>query len=144
MRLRTLFLALMVVPLITGCESRAETSVEVVEPIPTAVNCGDAPQLRERAGADRRRVEQSRSDHERISLGSRANFLASLAVIADLKCKVTFTSADETLKRSLDLAREAESSDSIYEKTRRFHDADFTARQVIDMLIPRLVAAPVK
>jgi hypothetical protein len=102
------------------------------------VNCGDAPQLREHAGNDRRRVDQSRSDHERISIGSRANFMASLAVIADLKCKVTLAEAADTLEAALESARKAEGNTSVYEKTRGFADADFQAHRLIEQLVQRL------
>ena len=106
--------------------------------MPTVVNCGDAAHLRQRAADDRRRVDESRSDHERISIGSRANFLASLAVIADLKCKVSSAGADEALKPAFEAAQRAETNKSVYEKTRGFAEADFMAHQVIDSLIQQV------
>jgi len=54
-------------------------------PAPSAVNCPDAPQLRQRALDDRRRSVETRGDQEKILALSRATFYASLATIADLR-----------------------------------------------------------
>ena len=136
MRTRMLFPAAALIAL-AACEG-PRVVAESAGALPTAVNCGDATQIRQRAADDRRRVEESRSDHERISIGSRANFLASLAVIADLKCKVSSPEVDEMLKPALEAARSAEANASVYEKTRGFARADFTAHQVIDLLIQQM------
>ena len=145
MRLQALTLALAVLTSVAGCDGPQVLSVELVESaIPTAVNCGNGPQLRQRAADDRRRVDESRSDHERISVGSRANFLASLAVIADLKCTVIRTEADEPLKTALEAAHKAESTDSVYEKTRGYHQASFAATRAIDLMTERLPAPAAK
>jgi hypothetical protein len=53
-------------------------------PTPTAVSCGDAPQLRQRAADERRRSDEVKSDQEKITLGTRASYPASLAIVADL------------------------------------------------------------
>ena len=145
MRVRTVLLALAVLVSIAGCDGPAAVSVELMEApssaIPATVSCGDAGQLRHRAANDRTQVGQSRSDHERISVGSRANFLATLAVIADLKCKVTSTEADDVLKPALEAARKAEENNGIYEKTRGFNDANFAATRAVALLTERLSAA---
>ena len=137
MRVRALLLAAVLMS-IAGCDGPSTLSVELMEApssaIPTAVNCGDAAQLRERVASDRTQVAQSRSDHERISVGSRANFLATLAVIADLKCTVTSTEADDLLKPALEAARRAAENDSVYEKTRGFIDAHFAATRAVALL----------
>src|SRR5688572_26031328 len=73
-------------------------------PAPSAVNCADASELRQRALADRRQREETRSDQERIVAGSRATFFAALATVADLKCKMTLAEADEALKPAFDAA----------------------------------------
>ena len=133
-----LLLVLALTSCLPACESRPDLSVDIVEPMPTAVNCGDATRLREQAAHDRRRVEQTRSDHERISVGSRANFLASLAVIADLKCKVAVAEGDDTLKAALEAARHADANHSVYESTNGFNAANFKATQVVEALLGRL------
>ena len=142
MRIRALVLALAILASIAGCDGAQHVSVELRESpssaMPTAVHCGNGGQLRQRAANDRSRVDESRSDHERISIGSRANFLASLAVIADLKCKVSSPDVDDMLKPALEAARKAEANASIYEKTRGFAGADFTAHQVIDSLVQQI------
>ncbi len=145
MRVPPVLLALVVLASIAGCDGPSTVSVELMEApssaIPAAVNCGNAAQLRERAASDRTRVGQSRSDHERISVGSRANFLATLAVVADLKCKVTHAEADEALRPALEAARKAEESDSVYEKTNGFNDASFMATRAAALLTERLPAS---
>jgi hypothetical protein len=77
-------------------------------PAPSAVNCVDAAQLRQRALDDRRHSDETNSDQEKIVTGNRATFYVSLAIIADLKCKVTLPEADEALKPAFDAARKAE------------------------------------
>jgi hypothetical protein len=110
--------------------------------VPTAVNCADVSDLRQRALADRRQREETRSDQERIVAGSRATFFASLATIADLKCKVTLAEADGALKPALDAARQAQASDSFYERAALWGEANYLAAQVVAMLTKPLAAAP--
>jgi len=125
---------------VTGCGGDSSVATESASAgvIPAAVSCGDAPALRQRAADDRRRIAESRSDQERISVGSRANLLASLAVIADLKCKVTLAEADEALKPALEAARKAAATKSVYEKTRGFNEASFAATGVVEALLARI------
>ena len=140
--MRALVPALAILTSIAGCDGAQHVSGGISESpssaIPTAVHCGNGGQLRQHATNDRSRVNESRSDHERISIGSRANFLASLAVIADLKCKVSSPEADDMLSPALEAARKAEANSSVYEKTRGFAGADFTAHQAIDRLVQQL------
>lgn len=148
--MRTLLLALAVLTSIAGCDgnSTQEIRLEIAESpssaFPNAVNCGNAAPLRQLAANDRSRVGQSRSDHERIWVGSRANFRATLAVIADLKCRVTHAEADDALKPAFEAARKAEATDSAYEKTRRFNEANFAATRAVELLTERLVAPGAK
>lgn len=144
MRLRALPLALAIIAL-TACDGGNTTSdYPPASPAPTAVSCADAPQLRQRAVDDRRQSDELDSDHERIYVGNRANFFASLAIIADLKCKVTLAEADEALKPALEAARKAETTSSMYERASRWGEADFIAAQVITVLIQLLPAQPTK
>lgn len=138
MRMATLALALAVLASVAACNGERRVVAESRSVPPLAVNCGDAAQLRQHAADDRRRVDESRSDHERISIGSRANLLASLAVVADLKCKVSSPEVDDLLKPALEAAQEAEANASVYEKTRGFAGADFTAHRVIELLVQRI------
>lgn len=107
-------------------------------PAPTAVSCTDAPQLRQRAIDDRRQRAELDSDHERIYIGNRANFFASLAIVADLKCKVTLAEVDEALKPAFEAARKAEATRSMYERALSWGEADFIATQVIALLVRQL------
>jgi len=100
--------------------------------------------LRQRAVDDRRQSDELRSDHERIYVGNRAGFFASLAIIADLKCKVTPAEADEALKPAFEAARKAEDTSSMYEMAFRWGEADFMATQVIALLVQQLPAPPSK
>jgi hypothetical protein len=143
MRIRDLPGAVALVVACAACGDGTEVGRDS-PPAPTAVNCADAAGLRQRAVDDRGRSEESKSDQERISIGNRANFLASLAIIADLKCKVTLAAADEALKPAFDAARKAETSNSMYERAFRWGQADFIAAQVIAVLIQQLPAAASK
>jgi len=111
-------------------------------PAPTAVNCADAPQMRQRALDDRRRGIETSSDQEKIVAGNRATFYASLATIADLKCRVTLVEADEALKPAFDAARKAEATTSVYEQAVQWNDAGFIATQVVPMFLKQLSAPP--
>lgn len=48
------------------------------------------------------------------------------------------------LKVALEAARKAETTDSVYEKTRGYHQASFAATHAIDLLIERLTAPAAK
>jgi hypothetical protein len=120
---------------LTACEGAPPVVASSAASIPAAVACGDAPGLRQQAAADRRQVDDSRSDHERISAGSRANFFAALAVIADLKCQGLPPAADADVNAALQLAGKADTTNSVYEKTRSFHEASFLATRAIEMTV---------
>ena len=121
---------------ITACDG-ANKGRSDYSPAPTAVNCADASQLRQRALDDRRQRVETRSDQEKIVAGNRATFYASLAIIADLKCKVTLPEADEALKQAFDAARKAESTDSFYKRAVWWGEAGFIATQVVSILMKR-------
>ena len=111
-------------------------------PAPTTVNCADAPQLRQRALDDRRRSIEMSGDQEKVIAGNRATLYASLAVIADLKCRVTLAEADEALKPAFDAIRKAEAPGSFYEQTVRWNEAGFIATQVVQIFLKQLSAPP--
>jgi len=145
MRLRGLTLVLAALPALTACDSGgAVTGNPPSSPAPKAVNCTDAPQLRQRAIDDRRQSDELKSDHEKIYIGNRASFFASLAIVADLKCRVTLAEADEALKPAFEAARKAEDTSSMFERAKRWSEADFIASQVITLLIQQLSAPPSK
>lgn len=145
MRLQSLpfMLLLPIVASSLGCDHGA-TGAEVPLTIPTAVNCGDAQQLNERARDDRRRVLASSSDQERVSVGNRANFFASMATVADLKCRVTSTWVDEALKPALEAARKAETASSFYQRTIQWQEANFVVTQVTSTLVQQFPPVPGK
>lgn len=103
--------------------------------VPETVSCADAQSLRQRATDDRRQVDAVRSDHQKIVLGSRGNFFASLAVIADLTCRSTLPGLDVRVKPAFDAARKADESKSAYEKARKWSEADFIATEVITAFV---------
>lgn len=130
---------------LSACDSGNEArAASAPPPLPTTVNCADAPQLRQRSADGRRRLDELTSDQEKISVGNRARFQASLAIIADLKCKVSAAEADDALKPALEAARTAEASRSFYEGAVLWGEADFAATQVIALLIRQLPAPPPK
>jgi len=130
----TLGLALATVTTLSAC-ARAGANAPPTT-LPTAVNCTDASEFRQRATDDRRKGEASKSDHDKIVLGNRAGFFAALANIADLKCKVTI--AGEVLKPALEAARKAEVSRSTYERAQQWSAAAFIANEVIAQQIREL------
>ena len=145
MRLQSLpfTLLLPIVATSLGCDHGA-TGAEVRLPIPTAVNCGDAQQLNERARDDRRRALASSSDQERIYVGNRASFFASMATVADLKCRHTSAAIDEALKPALEAARKAEASSSFYQRAVLWEEANFVVTQVTATLTQQLLAGPAR
>jgi len=126
---------------IASCES-ANQSASDYSPVPAAINCADAPQLRQQALDDGRQRVETKSDQEKIVAVSRATFYASLAMIADLKCKVTSNEVDEALKPALEAARKAEATRSFYERAVHWGDAGLIAIQVVSMLTKELSAPP--
>jgi hypothetical protein len=107
-------------------------------PAPTAVHCTDAPQLRQRAVDARRRSVETSSDQARVVAGNRATFYASLAIIADLKCRAALAEADEALKPALDAARKAEAAGSFYEEAVHWGEAGFIVLEVVPILMKEL------
>src|SRR5687767_1486643 len=98
----TLCLALATLVALTGCARTGLNPPSTV--VPAAVSCMDAPQLRQRAVDDRRKSDASKSDHDKIVMGNRAGFFASLANIADLRCRVKIAEADESLRPAFEAA----------------------------------------
>lgn len=121
---------------------RANKGGRDYSPSPTAVNCADAPQLRQRALDARRQSVETTSDQEKIVAGNRATFYASLAIIADLRCKVALAEADEALKPAFDAARKAEATRSFYEEAVHWSEAGFIATQVVSMLMQQPLGPP--
>lgn len=124
-----------------ACEGAAKGGSEFA-PVPSAVNCPDAPQLRQRATDARRQSVETTSDQAKIVAGSRATFYVSLATIADLKCQVALAEADEALTPAFVAARKAEATRSFYEEASHWGEASFIAAQVVPMLITQLSAPP--
>lgn len=112
--------------------------------IPAGVSCADAPQLRQRAADDRLKSEASRSDHEKIVVGSRAGFFAALALVADLKCKVTLAATDEALEKAFEAARQAEATRSMYARAQKWSEAAYITTEASAILIRQLPAAPIR
>ena len=140
MRSHTFFLVLATLVTATAC-TRTGANARPTS-VPQSVACADASPLRQRAVDDRRKSEASKSDHEKIAVGSRASFFASLATTADLKCKVALAEADEALKPALEAARKAEATSSTYERAQRWNEATFIATEVMALQIQRLLASP--
>jgi hypothetical protein len=112
--------------------------------VPTSVGCQDAAQFRQRANDDRRDGARLKSDQGKVSTASRANFFASLAIVAELKCKVTLAEADEAVRAALDTARKAEGARSFYDVVYLWGDADFKATEAASLLIRQLTASSSK
>jgi hypothetical protein len=141
MRVLAMVPAAMVLGALTAC-SGPQVGADFVDgdSVPKTVDCEDARDLSNRATEDRRRVDESHSDHERIVVGSRSNFLASLAVVASLRCKVTMPEVDEAVEGALSAARGAAAASGVYEKTRGFNDATFHATRVAELMTARIAS----
>jgi hypothetical protein len=142
MRARASWCAPAVLALLAACGEAEDVASRAVVPLPSAVSCTDAAQLRRRASDDRRRSAATSSDHEKIDTGNRAGFFASLAIVADLKCKVTLPEADAALEPAFEAARAAQNSHSMYERAQKWSDASFIATEVIALLLQKLPASP--
>lgn len=101
------------------------------------VACADAPQLRQRAADERRRMLETSADQTRLVLAGRANFLASLAVVADLHCATTDQDATEALQTALRTARSAEGTPGFYAQAMQWAEANFAATRAIENLVQR-------
>ncbi len=120
MRSRCLWFAHLALLAVAACDSGtdAQSREGGGSAVPTAVNCADASRLKQHAIDDRQRIAKTRSDHERIYIGNRANFFASLAIVADLSCRSTLPAADDAVTLALAAAREAAASSSMYERAK--------------------------
>jgi hypothetical protein len=139
---RTSVVALVVLAAVTACNNGGSATGDYapLSGIPTAVSCADSRELAEKAVADRKRSDASKSDQERIYVGNRASFFASLAIIADLKCRFVSPAADEALKPAFEAARKAEATRSTYEMAYRWGEADYIASQAIALLVQQIPA----
>jgi hypothetical protein len=127
--------------LLTACEggSGAATTTAARLPAEVAAACADAPQLRQQASDELRQASAERGDQARIVRGARANFLASLAVFAELRCVTGHTADDHALDAALQAARSAETAGSFYEQANRWADANFEATSAVELLVQRLL-----
>ena len=106
--------------------------------LPATVNCGDATHLRDRSAQDHRSSSERSGDQEKIDLASRAWFVATLATIADLQCKVQLANADEIMRRALDAARQAQDSSSFYVRTQKWQEAGLMAEEAVARMVEQL------
>jgi hypothetical protein len=145
MRLAKMFVTAAVV-MVIGCagDSNVAGDSRSAATLPATVKCEDAGQLRDRATQHRRSSRERSSDQEKVDLANRARFIATLATIADLRCKVTLSDADEILRRVLDAARDAESTGSFYERTLKWQDAGLIADEAVGLMINRLPSPAAK
>ena len=136
MRARLITAAL---PVLVACNGGADPAEEIeASSALTAVACADASQLRQWSRDYRRQSDDAASDQRTITIGERANFFASLAIIADLKCRMSLAEADEALESALEAAREAQNAPNFYNTAVSWGRANFAAAQVIDLLVQNL------
>lgn len=103
--------------------------------IPKTIGCVDAPSLKERATAERRRATDEKSDQAHIVLVTRANYFASLAVFAELSCRGSAPDAEAALARAVAAAQNAAGTNSFYEKVRLWGDAQSLVTEAIAVLV---------
>jgi hypothetical protein len=137
-RARLITAALLV---LVACEAGDDSTSDIDASLPlTSVVCTDAPQLRQWSRDYRSQSDDVASDQRTITIGERANFFASLAIIADLKCRTTVVEADEALASALEAARKAQDAPNFYTTAVSWGRANFAAAQVIDLLVQNLPA----
>jgi hypothetical protein len=136
-----IFVVTLALTVTTACE-RSTDQAPTGAPAPTAVVCTDAPQWRQRANDERQLIGEATSDQAKIVGGSRANFYVSLAVVADLKCKVTSADADALLTLALSAARNAEGASNFYETAIRWSEAGMAASQAVSKFVEQLPPSP--
>ncbi len=131
--------------LVAACssDSSASSGTSPSMAVPTEVRCEDAAELTRHAANERDRASTYSSDQARLSTANGANFLASLGLVARLKCKVGASDGDAALQAALETARSAAAAGSFYEASRLWNDAIFHAAQAISALIEQLPADPV-
>lgn len=124
-----------------GCAA-GEATVANSASLPARVECADAPTLRIQAAEARRQMAEQTGDRARIIRGNRANFLASLVVVAELKCRTDGAAVNELLEQALEIGRVAEATRSEYEAASRWTEADLVAAEAIALLVSQLPASP--
>ena len=125
-----------------GCAPASEATGASPAPLPTAVNCADASTLKARAADARRHMAQQTGDRAKIISGNRAKFLASLAVVAELRCKANAGDVEALLEKALEVGRAAETNRSEYEAARAWTEADLVAAEALALLVKQLPAPP--
>jgi flavin-binding protein dodecin len=131
---------LAVLLLVGSCDAQSEASdrARLGTSLPADAACADVAQLRQHATDDRLRMAEVSSQQTRIVVGARANFLASLAVAAQLRCVGTPAAENDALQDALEVARRAEGASSFYEQASRWDEANYALTRVIDDLVQRL------
>jgi hypothetical protein len=124
-----------------ACGQAEEEFVADATPIPTTVNCADVSQLTEQAADGRRRSTEGTEDRARIIAGGRASFMASLATIAQLKCRASVAEADVKLEEALVAARGAGTTTGQYEAAHRWNEAALLAGDAIALLVGQIPPA---
>jgi hypothetical protein len=127
---------------VVGCSAPGEATRADAAPMPMTATCADASQLNDQAVDARRRSTGVTGDRAKIISGSRAKFLASLAAIAQLKCRTDVPETDAMLGRALEVARVAQTTSSEYEAAIRWIEADLIAADAIALMISQIPASP--
>jgi hypothetical protein len=125
-----------------ACAPAGEATGTSSAPLPTTVNCGDASTLKAQAADARRDIAEQKGDRAKIIKGNRAKFLASLAVVAELRCKASAGEVAALLEKALEVGRVAETTRSEYEAAREWTEADLVATEAITLLASQLPALP--
>ena len=125
-----------------GCAPAGEATGTSPAPLPTTVNCADASTLKAHAADARRHIAEQTGDRAKIIRGNRAKFLASLAVVAELRCKAGAGEVEALLEKALEVGRVAETIRSEYGAAREWTEADLVAAEAIALLVSQLPALP--
>lgn len=124
-----------------ACADPGKSPTGSAQPLPATVRCEDALELRDLAAAARAQITILPGDRAQIIGGNRAGFLASAAIIADLRCKAIAANVDTLLGEALAVGRAAEAATSEYEAAKRWAEADLIAADAIALLVRHLPAS---
>ncbi len=117
--------------------SEAPDAAALATAVPVSAECADAGPLRQRVADDHLRMTEASSQQTQVVLGSRANFMASLALVAQLRCVVSLPDGADALEAALGVARGAQEASSFYEQATRWNEANYTLTQLVEHLVQR-------
>jgi hypothetical protein len=122
-----------------GCSPDSEAQGdEGAISIPSTADCQDAREWQQQSVVARTQKAEDPSDQAQILRLGRANFLAGMAIVADLRCLSADREVDQRIDAALEAAHEATRARSFYEQAILWGRANEAANQAIQQLVRRV------